>query len=130
LEIKNPYKANQNLFSISVLRFPVSVILNEPTLVSALRWGLTLSVSRKAERPKYCASITLRRYRNEKAKIFAHNYAADRMRRDDVARTSYYGGLRGAVLDQNGGAVAGSKVTLMDEGAGMKRATLSITRAG
>ncbi len=40
---------------------------------------------------------------------------------------SYYGGVRGTVLDQNAGAVAGAKVTLMDEGTGTQRATLSTT---
>lgn len=29
---------------------------------------------------------------------------------------SYYGGLRGTVLDQNGGTVADAKVTLTDQG--------------
>src|SRR5436190_14578464 len=42
---------------------------------------------------------------------------------------SYYGGVRGTVADPNGGAIAGAKVTLMDEGTGTQRATLS-TAAG
>jgi len=40
---------------------------------------------------------------------------------------SFYGGVRGTVADPNGGAVAGSKVTLIDEGTGTQRATLSTT---
>ncbi len=42
---------------------------------------------------------------------------------------SYYGGLRGLVVDQNGGAVANAKVTLTDEGTGAQRSTLS-TQSG
>lgn len=38
---------------------------------------------------------------------------------------SYYGGVRGTVIDANGGAVAGSKVTLRDEGTGTQRSTLA-----
>lgn len=38
---------------------------------------------------------------------------------------SYYGGLRGTVVDQNGGAVVNSKVTLTDQGTGAQRSTLS-----
>jgi len=38
---------------------------------------------------------------------------------------SYYGGVRGTVSDQNAGAVVGSKVTLINEGTGEQRSTLS-----
>ena len=38
---------------------------------------------------------------------------------------SYYGGLRGTVVDQNGGAVVNAKVTLVDQGTGIQRSTLS-----
>ena len=38
---------------------------------------------------------------------------------------SYYGSVRGSVLDQNGGAVAGAKVTLADEATGSARSTLT-----
>jgi hypothetical protein len=38
---------------------------------------------------------------------------------------SYYGGLRGVVLDQNGGGVPNAKTTLIDEGTGAQRAALS-----
>jgi hypothetical protein len=38
---------------------------------------------------------------------------------------SYYGGLRGTVVDQNGGAVATAKVTLVNEGTSEQRSTLS-----
>lgn len=38
---------------------------------------------------------------------------------------SYYGGVRGSIADQNGGAVGGSKVTLIDEGTQSQRSTLS-----
>jgi hypothetical protein len=38
---------------------------------------------------------------------------------------SYYGGLRGTVVDQNGGAIADAKVTLTDRGTGAHRSTLS-----
>jgi hypothetical protein len=38
---------------------------------------------------------------------------------------SYYGGVRGAVTDPNGGAVATAKLTLTDEGTGATRATVS-----
>jgi hypothetical protein len=38
---------------------------------------------------------------------------------------SYYGGLRGTVFDPNEGAVANSKVTLVDEGTGKQRSTVS-----
>jgi hypothetical protein len=41
---------------------------------------------------------------------------------------SYYGALRGTVMDQNGGALAGAKVTLVNEGTNTQRATL--TEAG
>ena len=40
---------------------------------------------------------------------------------------SYYGGVRGAVLDPNGGAIQGAKVTLMDEGTGGQHSVLSTT---
>ena len=36
---------------------------------------------------------------------------------------SYYGGVRGIVLDPNGGAIAAAKVTLTDEGTGTQRTT-------
>jgi trimeric autotransporter adhesin len=38
---------------------------------------------------------------------------------------SYYGALRGTVVDQNGGALAGAKVTLVNEGTNTQRATLT-----
>src|SRR5437016_2763926 len=38
---------------------------------------------------------------------------------------SYYGGVRGTVLDQNAGAVAGAKVALINEGTGAQRSGLS-----
>ena len=38
---------------------------------------------------------------------------------------SYYGGVRGAVLDQNGGALAGAKVSLINEGTNASRSTLT-----
>src|SRR5260370_28691688 len=38
---------------------------------------------------------------------------------------SYYGGLRGVVLDQNGGGVPNAKATLIDEGTGAQRSALS-----
>ncbi len=38
---------------------------------------------------------------------------------------SYYGGLRGIVVDQNGGVLAGSKVSMINEGTGIQRATLT-----
>jgi hypothetical protein len=38
---------------------------------------------------------------------------------------SYYGGVRGAVLDQNGGAIGGAKVTLIDPGSNTQRAALT-----
>ena len=38
---------------------------------------------------------------------------------------SYYGGVRGVVLDQNGGAVANAKVTLIDAGSNTQRAALT-----
>src|ERR1700737_811805 len=40
---------------------------------------------------------------------------------------SYYGGVRGAVLDQSARAIEGVKVTLIDEGTGNQRAVLSTT---
>src|SRR5438105_8846459 len=42
---------------------------------------------------------------------------------------SYYGGIRGTVADQNGGAVAGAKVTLIAEDTGTMRSTVS-TQSG
>src|SRR5258708_38720371 len=42
---------------------------------------------------------------------------------------SYYGGVRGTALDQNAGAVPNAKVTLINEGTGAQRSTLS-TSAG
>jgi hypothetical protein len=38
---------------------------------------------------------------------------------------SYYGGVRGTVLDQNAGGVPGAKVTLINEGTGAQRSGLS-----
>ncbi len=38
---------------------------------------------------------------------------------------SYYGGVRGAVLDQNAGSVPNAKVTLINEGTGAQRSSLS-----
>src|SRR5215469_9030873 len=38
---------------------------------------------------------------------------------------SYYGALRGTVVDQNGGALTGAKVALVNEGTGAQRATLT-----
>ncbi len=38
---------------------------------------------------------------------------------------SFYGTLRGTVIDQNGGVLAGSKITLINEGTREQRATLS-----
>jgi len=40
---------------------------------------------------------------------------------------SYYGGVRGLVLDQNGGAVPAARVTLTEEGTGKQRGALSTT---
>src|SRR5690242_12962027 len=40
---------------------------------------------------------------------------------------SYYGGLRGIVVDQNGGAIGNAKVTLTDQGTGGQRSTLTST---
>lgn len=34
---------------------------------------------------------------------------------------SYYGGIRGTVVDQNGGVVPGAKVSLVDEATGAAR---------
>jgi len=42
---------------------------------------------------------------------------------------SYYGGLRGAVVDQNGGTIASAKITLINSGTGTQRTTIS-TSAG
>src|SRR5438445_2426669 len=42
---------------------------------------------------------------------------------------SYYGSLRGTVYDQNGGAISGAKVSMVAEGTGATRSTLS-TGAG
>jgi hypothetical protein len=42
-----------------------------------------------------------------------------------VFAQSYYGGLGGTVLDQNGGALAGAKVTLLNEGTNAQRAGLT-----
>ncbi len=41
------------------------------------------------------------------------------------AAQSYYGGVRGTVTDQNGGALPGAKVTLRSEGTGEQRSTLT-----
>jgi hypothetical protein len=38
---------------------------------------------------------------------------------------SYYGGLRGAAVDQNGGVLAGAKITLINEGTNQQRAALT-----
>ncbi len=38
---------------------------------------------------------------------------------------SYYGGVRGTVLDQNGGASTGAKVTLLNEGTNAQRAAVT-----
>ncbi len=43
---------------------------------------------------------------------------------------SYYGGVRGTVLDQNSGAVGNAKVTLIDAGSNTQRATLTTPAAG
>ena len=40
---------------------------------------------------------------------------------------SYYGALRGTVVDQNGGTVANAKVTLTDQGTGEQRSILTTT---
>jgi hypothetical protein len=40
---------------------------------------------------------------------------------------SYYGGLAGTVLDQNGGALAGAKVTLNNEGTNAQRSTVTVS---
>ena len=42
---------------------------------------------------------------------------------------SYYGGVRGTVLDQNAGGVPGAKVTLINEGTGAQRSGLSASDA-
>lgn len=42
-----------------------------------------------------------------------------------LAAQSFQGGIRGLVTDRTGAAVAGAKVSLLDEGAGASRATLS-----
>jgi Carboxypeptidase regulatory-like domain len=42
---------------------------------------------------------------------------------------SYYGGLRGTILDQNGGVIAGAKVALINEGTSEPRSVVS-TQAG
>jgi len=43
----------------------------------------------------------------------------------NVFAQSYYGGLGGTVLDQNGGALSGAKVTLINEGTNAQRSALS-----
>ena len=40
---------------------------------------------------------------------------------------SYYGGLGGTVLDQNGGALSGAKVTLINEGTNAQRSTVTLS---
>ncbi len=40
---------------------------------------------------------------------------------------SYYGGLRGTVVDPNGGAIANARVKIADQGTGAVRTTLSGT---
>jgi trimeric autotransporter adhesin len=42
-----------------------------------------------------------------------------------VQAQSYYGGLRGSVVDPNGGAIPNAKITLINEGTAAQRATLS-----
>lgn len=42
-----------------------------------------------------------------------------------VSAQSYYGGLRGTVADKEGGAIANAKVTLINQGTGTQRATVS-----
>ena len=42
-----------------------------------------------------------------------------------LAAQSYYGGLRGTVVDQKGGVIGSAKVTLTEEGTGTMRSTLS-----
>ncbi len=42
-----------------------------------------------------------------------------------LSAQSYYGGLRGTVVDPNDGAVANAKVTLIDTGSGTQRATVT-----
>ena len=44
-----------------------------------------------------------------------------------IQAQSYYGGLRGALTDQNGGAIPNAKVTLTNEGTAAARAVLSTT---
>ena len=39
------------------------------------------------------------------------------------------GGIRGAVVDPNGGAIAGAKVTLTNEGTGAQRTALTTSAA-
>ncbi len=43
---------------------------------------------------------------------------------------SYYGGVRGAVLDQNGGALAGARVSLINAGTNASRSTLTDSTGG
>jgi hypothetical protein len=43
---------------------------------------------------------------------------------------SYYGGVRGSVLDQNGGALPGAKVSLINEGTNASRSTLTDSTGG
>ncbi len=43
---------------------------------------------------------------------------------------SYYGGVRGSVLDQNGGALPGAKVSLINEGTNANRSTLTDSSGG
>ena len=43
----------------------------------------------------------------------------------NVFSQSYYGGLGGTVLDQNGGALSGAKVTLINEGTNAQRSAVS-----
>ena len=43
----------------------------------------------------------------------------------NVFAQSYYGGLGGSVLDQNGGALTGAKVTLISEGTNAQRSALT-----
>jgi len=44
----------------------------------------------------------------------------------NVFAQSYYGGLGGTVLDQNGGALSGAKVTLINEGTNAQRSAVTV----
>src|SRR5271165_4877477 len=47
-----------------------------------------------------------------------------------VLAQSYYGGLSGSVLDQNGGALGGAKVSLISEGTNAQRSSLTAAAGG